>query len=1485
MKQAGLGLRATRVPSSLRSLVIVLLGLMATAIGGAQAATCTGGDVATSALQQNQPQPDLEITGDCTIKKEGQYYYGNVNIVGPNGSLTFVEPSNDDSRVEFWASSIIIENDGALIAGSPAAYGARGGILTIYIYGKDQSQGNPMMDPGKGTLCQTDMSASVGPCGVPLNLWTDNGKNLFRFSNGVTDFFYQYGPMMGDNKCSDDTLWSNGKCGAGPADGKVGYFGYKVLAVSYGGNLLLNGTKGTSTESNPLSTGQAWMRLAGNPSPTTLTLSATPGPNKWWRPQDGTALDKMVITTTDYLPGHSEEVFIDSIAGNTVTFHPALKWFHQNTRFPLKDRLAKAQDSKGKPRFGLDSGMDQDLVNKGVEDRAAVALLTRSIRIVSAGDKAGEKFEDAGNVQANCKNGAEVPYCYSFGAHTVFRQGFQKIQIQGVEFMNMGQAGVMSRYPVHFHEARQVPQDTWIKDSVINYSMTRWIVLHSTQGVLLQRNIGYKSIGHGFYLEDGTEADNKFYANLGIFARAAVNNVQNLQKIPGILAATGDQANGNKLDNNTVLPDEAFPYRSDYDHPAVFWISNGWNDFIGNMAAGAGTCGAAYWLVPAWNSDRPDVPTADNVDFGTHMKWYYLAGKAPNQRQVRRYPALQTKFDMAGTTPLKSFFGNYATSTMNSFQTVSNTAPCLGVAGPYDPGADASKQLLAIPSIAPRPHAPPEANIDADPYYPHVGGGNRYATKCPHDDTLTGPGEEKYNCTGLISPAHKCANGGDETYCQVTVLDHYTSSFHWAHQNFAAIWLRPQWYLIDNSVLTDVQNGGITMLTSGDYSRSSVIEGDWAVVRNSIFIGNTQPTGSNRFATNAGPFNQPFGEDDPKCLSGNVPDGDHCLNKDQGVSFPLVNFAVNQRLFNIYDGPAYEDSNAFLDITTTPCSDCMYSKTLGVRKDSQSNCYLPNAAIAWKQPNGFFYPPSFHSRNMFFDNVSIRHFVIDPQFLPDTYITDTTNTGTDYCTSNPTMFAGYTDVDRQTELNDDDGTLTGLTNNVTPNATGTISVNPVEFFSAPVETPECLSNAGVTPDKACPATNGGSLPATPTPASATTSPYDYVTTVVYPECGLAPVTNPPKCGEDTADDLVVIPPAPPTRPNAVFRYLKKKDRAGTWSLECSNEACYGVPLYRQFLTTGANGADGREWKRWKDAGCDSNQNQAACRWPFVRMSGQSTYQRSSLTANHGTYYLDTTVTRTVQWTGEAFSPVKPCDDPTVGPNDPCARRSVNVFQGGQTYYVFFLFAKRATKQTYQIYVGPGFNLASDFKTKTVTVNTLPITGADIKDLAWPGAEAHYNDSVACPTTPNCGILQVTVDFANVPQVDLKPGNGLCYPHNFCSPVGTTDCGCSLSKNDPLAVANPGILAECSAVCSTWAMSDLDFPEAGPMGFSFKLPADFSPDDSGLTHRPKVTTFPTAPDTGKPDWLAKFDNTPFRPDSDTGVCYYSKLPGTASCPIP
>ncbi len=97
----------------------------------------------------------------------------------------------------------------------------------------------------------------------------------------------------------------------------------------------------------------------------------------------------------------------------------------------------------------------------------------------------------------------------------------------------------------------------------------------------------------------------------------------------------------------------------------------------------------------------------------------------------------------------------------------------------------------------------------------------------------------------------RCSSGA-EANCTVTILDRYTSSFHWTETNFAAIWLRPYWYLVTNSVLSDVQNGGLTFITGGGYTQSDVINGHWALARTTAFIGNTQ-TG-NPFSSNAGPF-------------------------------------------------------------------------------------------------------------------------------------------------------------------------------------------------------------------------------------------------------------------------------------------------------------------------------------------------------------------------------------------------------------------------------------------------------------------------------------------------------------------------------------------------------------------------------------------------------------------------------------------------------
>jgi hypothetical protein len=512
---------------------------------------------------------------------------------------------------------------------------------------------------------------------------------------------------------------------------------------------------------------------------------------------------------------------------------------------------------------------------------------------------------------------------------------------------------------------------------------------------------------------------------------------------------------------------------------------------------------------------------------------------------------------------------------------------------------------------------------------------------------------------------------------------------------------------------------------------------------------------------------------------------------------PISNFGANQRLFSIYDGPAYEENNAFLDVTHTPITDCpatggncstskwMYGQVFGVPKDAKGGCYLPNAAIAWKQPNGFYYPPAFHSNNLFFKNVDIRHFVIEPLFLPGTYNTDLPAVENRYCTYTPDQFQGFTDIDRQTELDDDDGSLTGLVN--------TISVNKDPFFAAPVETIECASD---TPSNMPPACD----PNAETCGTAKTSPYNYVTTVVYPDCG----ENCPQLVKDAPDYLHF------------------------WAVDCTNPTCYGVPLYRQ----------------------DINQNEQGTK-PSIRMAGQAIAQRSTLTVNNGSYYMDTTVSEDTQRRGVPSN-------------------LVNVFKGGETYYTFLLFAKpkpddpkkgpAATKQSYQMYVGTtGFNPATDVFEVTADVTSLPIDFQ--KQDSWDWSEPTYNS--------NTGMLTVNMDmsFDTFKTNYKKVAKNNCQPATFCSwnDTGDGSCGCSLSPTNTL-------YNQCQAVCSKWTNKDVICPNGGCFGFGVKFPDTFVA--SGQVSPPAPACYPE-----NGDW-----NTPFNPATKSlaGSCFYSSVPTGSFC---
>ena len=324
----------------------------------------------------------------------------------------------------------------------------------------------------------------------------------------------------------------------------------------------------------------------------------------------------------------------------------------------------------------------------------------------------------------------------------------------------------------------------------------------------------------------------------------------------------------------------------------------------------------------------------------------------------------------------------------------------------------------------------------------------------------------------------------------------------------------------------------------------------------------------------------------------------YCLSKDEGISMMLTPaFGLGQQLFHIYDGPAYQDSNVYLDITATPCPNpgCMYNNgsLLGVPKDNNGSCYLPNAAIGWKQPNGFFYPPAFHSTNLFFSNVDIRHYVVDPLFQAPqgvtgtaadfgqggTYLTATSgpnNVKGVYCTATPDMFTGFTGIDRQTVLNDDDGSLTGLRN--------TISINEDVFFGAPWRPRNARATSVSAPRSLAPKP---SLPRRRPPGPAHMTISSPLSLLVAHRMIRHLTRSIPKASVD-------------------FPYGRCGDDpvhgfgGQRWSSRCSTQDCYGVPLYRQLLTND-------DLTRWNALKCMNNGAASECRWPFIRMSGFNIY--------------------------------------------------------------------------------------------------------------------------------------------------------------------------------------------------------------------------------------------------------------------------------------
>lgn len=174
--------------------------------------------------------------------------------------------------------------------------------------------------------------------------------------------------------------------------------------------------------------------------------------------------------------------------------------------------------------------------------------------------------------------------------HTMYHK-FSAGSVHYAEFRNLGKENVLGRYSLHFHLLRDTMRGTSVVGNSIQNSANRWVTIHGTDYLVVRDNVGYGSIGHGFFLEDGTEVNNVLDRNLAVLAKAGKR-----------------------------LPKQVLPF--DQNEGAGFWWANSRNTFTRNVAAECDRYGFRYEATPSsalklnLSVPQPDGTTA-TVDIRT----------------------------------------------------------------------------------------------------------------------------------------------------------------------------------------------------------------------------------------------------------------------------------------------------------------------------------------------------------------------------------------------------------------------------------------------------------------------------------------------------------------------------------------------------------------------------------------------------------------------------------------------------------------------------------------------------------------------------------------------------------------------------------------------------------------------------------------------------------------------------------------------------
>jgi hypothetical protein len=136
--------------------------------------------------------------------------------------------------------------------------------------------------------------------------------------------------------------------------------------------------------------------------------------------------------------------------------------------------------------------------------------------------------------------------------HTMYHK-YSAGSVSYAEFRHLGKENVLGKYSLHFHLLGSTMRGASVIGASIWDSANRWITIHGTNYLVVRDCVGYQSVGHGFFLEDGTEAYNVLDRNLAVQAYK-----------------------GKKL------PKQVLPF--DQNEGAGFWWANNLNSFTRNVS-------------------------------------------------------------------------------------------------------------------------------------------------------------------------------------------------------------------------------------------------------------------------------------------------------------------------------------------------------------------------------------------------------------------------------------------------------------------------------------------------------------------------------------------------------------------------------------------------------------------------------------------------------------------------------------------------------------------------------------------------------------------------------------------------------------------------------------------------------------------------------------------------------------------------------------